>query len=88
MLIKTFIQYSDWLMLTRGSIDPKIGDKIITNSAAKYNSELQSNIVTKVRKEDRVYKSIYNFYVDYRNTCRSIEGCLVEVEVETSDLKL
>ena len=27
--MKTLIKYSDWLMLTRGKIEPRIGDKII-----------------------------------------------------------
>ena len=65
------------------------GDKIITNSAARYNPNLQHSIVKNVRKESKnPYNSKYPYYIDYKTTSRIIELIWVEVEIEQSDIKL
>jgi hypothetical protein len=88
MIIKTLISYENWLILTRDSVTPEIGDKIITNSAARDNKDLQYSIVKKITIVDEPYNSKYKYVIGYKQTSRVIEELLVEVEVESSDLKL
>jgi hypothetical protein len=89
MIIKSYIPYSDWLMLKRGKIDPQVGDKIITNSAAKNNEKLQHSVVNQVSLMTTPrYNSKYNYHIHYKTTHRIIELIWVEIEIESSDIKL